>query len=83
MTISLASHQRMTAQRAAEAVEFLRDPRRHAIERGYGDVDHGYAYALGEAKAIIQGLLDCLGWCDHGPDRFDCEWSRRDAEVGS
>ena len=62
MTISLASHQRTTA-RATEAVEFLADPLRRARERGYDDLYGGYPYALGEAKAIIESLLDCVGWC--------------------
>lgn len=66
---------------AHRALEFLADPHADA-EKYMESVDAGrrtsgdtYPYALGVAMAVIQDLLNAAGFCEQGPDRFDCEWS--------
>lgn len=85
MSLTAEFHRAMADSRAATAIEFVFgdtfvNARKYAEQTGMTSLDL-YAYALGEAKAIIRSLLESLGYCDHGPDRFDCEWALAHPEL--
>lgn len=77
MTLSADFHARVLPKVAQRAIEFLADPRAEAraYAAEHSSPDSEYPYALGCALGTIGSLLDSLGYGDHGPDRFDCEWA--------
>jgi hypothetical protein len=83
MSFTADFYTRMTTSRVAAAIEFLNDPTARGrqyqadlvAEGATAGYDATYPYSLGTAQSLIEGLLDACGYPDHGPDRFDCEWS--------
>ena len=78
MTLSHEFHQRGVHRTALDAIAFTIDPHQPARQWNADHPNHpaiGDSFTIGYATATIKGLLDVLGYCDHGPNRFDCEWS--------
>lgn len=80
MSFSVEFYERRRDAAASDAIQFLADPTKTG--RDYAatlpdnyPINAVYPYSLGTAQAIIARLLDTLGYPEHGPDRFDCEWA--------